>query len=310
MVNNYADTPNGWLAFELNILRRLKFKSVAIPQTRNPVLGKYIKHWDARVLTNDLLHSNYAAATALIQNNNKKLSSEEVEIVLQDAYVPQYKLKNAALRNWFNEVDAWWFDNVRQNISKLSSSMSQAIAINLVLGVGDYVSSFDKDTRELRQPLSNVFKKLWNTQSDPFDNGQKNRCYKKGTKEFIAEVYPDLLFLHLPMATNQELKNSLGWEAWHEEWVRGNDEVWTKLENKLIGKLGSKVETKQQYLKMIEDVFNTASHIPLWAIGHIENGFVQTQEIVEAIGTIRRVDTVYSKDFTELLGTKAVIITA
>ncbi len=47
-----------------------------------------------------------------------------------------------------------------------------------------------------------------------------------------------------------------------------------------------------------------------WAIAHVENGFIQTQDIVTTIGRIRRVETIYTKDFTELTGTKAVIIVA
>ena len=46
--------------------------------------------------------------------------------MLEDAYVPRYQLQNPALRNWFNETDAWWFDNVRQNIERLSSPVYQS----------------------------------------------------------------------------------------------------------------------------------------------------------------------------------------
>ena len=43
---------------------------------------------------------------------------------------------------------------------------------------------------------------------------------------------------------------------------------------------------------------------------HVETGFIQATDITEVIARIRRVDTVYTKDFSELTGTKAVIITA
>jgi hypothetical protein len=54
----------------------------------------------------------------------------------------------------------------------------------------------------------------------------------------------------------------------------------------------------------------TAAHIKSWAISHVEDGAIGTQDIVETIGKIRRVDTIFTKDFSELTGTKAVIITA
>ncbi len=310
MLENSVNTPKSWLAFELNILRRLEFASVSIPFTNSPNLGNYLKNWNVKVLANDLLVSAYVDAKTYIENNGETLSEEELEVVLEDAYVPQYELKNASLRNWFNETDAWWFDNVRSNIEKLASPMSKAIAQSLAMKVGDYVLSFDDETRILRQPLSTVFKRFWNTQPNPVNNGQNNTSYNKNANEFTAENYTDLLFLRLPTAHNQSLKSSRSWTAWREEWIRGRDDFWDDLEENHIGQLGTHIETKSQYLNLIEEVLRTASHIKLWTIAHVEDSFISTQDVVETIGKVRRVDTIYTKDFSELLGTKAVIITA
>ena len=54
----------------------------------------------------------------------------------------------------------------------------------------------------------------------------------------------------------------------------------------------------------------TASHIPSWAIAHTENGFISGEELMETVGRIRRVEAVYVKDFSDLLGVKASIIAA
>jgi hypothetical protein len=57
-------TPASWLGFELNILRRLEFKSVAMPFTGEPTLGAYLKRRDVRVLANDLLQSSWTKPVA------------------------------------------------------------------------------------------------------------------------------------------------------------------------------------------------------------------------------------------------------
>ena len=88
------------------------------------------------------------------------------------------------------------------------------------------------------------------------------------------------------------------------------NDFWDDFENARNGKLGAPVETKSQYLRLLEETLRTASHIQSWAIAHVEDGFIATQDIVETIGRVRRVDTIYTKDFSELTGTKAVIITA
>src|SRR5688572_30300715 len=101
MFNKTVAAPKGWLAFELNVLRRLKFRSVALPLTGESNLGAYLKRWNARILANDALRSIWAKAVAEIQNNDQKLSDEDVAVILEDAYVPGYRLQNQSLRNWF-----------------------------------------------------------------------------------------------------------------------------------------------------------------------------------------------------------------
>lgn len=307
---------NGWLAFELNILRRLKFSSVALPLDARPTLGFYLKRWNAQVSTNHMLQSSYLMSSALIANNSGVLSEKEIEIVLEDAYVPRHKLSNPALRKWFSETDAWWFDNVRQNIEKLQSFLSKAVAFYLAIQVGDYVLSFSEENLHLRQPLSKVFKRLWVRHPHPVDNKRPNFCQIKSPNDFIAEhkkdfdFVPDLMFLKLPSIRKVEIVKKLGWKAWREEWVRQSDSFWHELELSCSGKLTARTETKTQYLKLLEDFLLTASNIEKWAISFVEDGMFSTQELVQTINRIRKVETVYTKDFSELTGCKAVIITA
>jgi len=308
MLTKFDTMPDGWLAFELNILRRLKFASIILPFTPDPHLGSYLKRWNVRVLANDPAQSAWIKAVGAIQNNGEKLSDEDVEIVLEDAYVPHYRLQNESLKKWFTETDAWWFDNVRQNVEKLGSPLARAIALSVGIEVGDYVLSFGEETRRLRQPLSKVFERLRSIQPEAFNNGQNNLCQNKSAAEFAAESSTDSMFLRLPRARFQ--KQNSGFNLWSEEWLRGDDKFWSDLETAQNGKLGTFTETKSQHLSLLEEFLRTARHIPTWAIEHIENGFVSTQEIVETISRVRRVDTIFSKDFSELTGAKAVIITA
>src|SRR5215203_874993 len=161
------NTPRGWLAFELNVLKRLKFTSAALPFTSDANLGAYLKRWKVRVIANDLTLAGWTKSAASIQNNGERLSDDDVNTVLEDAYVPRYRLQNQSLRNWLGETDAWWFDNVRSNIERIASPIGKAIASNIAISVGDYVFSFDETTLELRQPLSNVFRRLWSALPEP-----------------------------------------------------------------------------------------------------------------------------------------------
>lgn len=310
MIKQSIFTPRNWLAFELNVLRRIEFRSVAMPFTGNPTLGTYLKHGDSRVLANDPLQSAWTRALAAIQNNGETLSDADINAVLEDVYVPGNRLRNPALRNWFSETDAWWFDNIRKNLDKLQSPFAFAMAASLAMAVGDYVLSFTDETRDLRQPLSNVYRRLWTVTPEAHNNRQNNNCQNKGAEEFIAESPADLMFLRLPVAGSGGRTASPDKAVWREEWLRGDDDFWPDFEAKRHGKLGGPVETKSQYLKILSEALNTAQHIKTWAIAHVEGGLVSTQEIVNVVAGIRRVETIYTKDFSELTGTRAVIITA
>ena len=100
MLQTVKSIPTNWLAFELNILRRLEFTSAALPFTGNPTLGVHLKRREVRVTANDMLQSTWTKAVAAIQNNGEKLSDDDVNIILEDVYVPRHKLKNPALRKF------------------------------------------------------------------------------------------------------------------------------------------------------------------------------------------------------------------
>ncbi|MDT4897237.1 MAG: hypothetical protein QOH25_2314 [Acidobacteriota bacterium] len=302
--------PNGWLAFELGVLRRLKFKSISLAITGEPDLGVYLKRWGARVAANDLAQWAATKATAYIENNAEQLSEDDVSVVLEDAYVPRHKLANSSLRKRFNETDAWWFDNVRQNIEKLESPARRALALACGMMVGDYTLSFDEETREFRQPLSQVFRRVWQTQAAPVNNSQPNTSDNREARDFIAEQHTNLLYLRLPRARSLHEPQRNAFSAWREEWLRGGDGFWDEFEQAKAGRLGTSVVTKQQYLRFIEDLLQVAMHLPAWAIAHAEDGFIPTTDLVETINRVRKVETVYSKDFSELMGLRATIITA
>src|SRR5438552_13431405 len=303
----------GWLGFELSVLHRLKFKSVALQLAGEPGLGGYLNRWNARVAANEPAQWAWIKSQAFIENNCERLTEADLEIVLDDAYVPRNYFRNPTLLTWFNETDAWWFDNVRANAELLASPYKRALALSLGMAAGDYVFSFNLDTRDLRQPLSlsNVFRRVWSTLSKPVDNGQRNTSSNQPVKNFLAELYDvDLLFLRLPRTARAADSRNTRVLTWREEWLRQGKNSASEPGRDRAAKLSSHAATKEQYLGLVEDLLQTAAHLPLWAIEGISDGYVSKDELVECVGNARKIEAVYTKDFSELLGSQSVIITA
>jgi hypothetical protein len=303
---------NGWLSFELGVLRRLKFSSIALPFTGEPEMAVQVKRWKVRVAANDPMIWAHTKATALIENHGDFLSSEDLDLLLEEAYVPRDKLDNQTLLKWFNEADAWWFDNIRFNAEHLDP-FKRALALTGGMMVGDYVLSFNDDTRTLREPLSlsKTFRLMLDCLPAEQDNSLRNKSSNQDVRDFIAErQHTDLLFLRLPppVTLSSLAQNPLA--TWREEWLRGGDDFWLDFEREQGAKLGSRVLSKQQYLGFVEDLLRTASHIPSWAIAHTENGFISSEELVEKVSRVRKVGAIYTKDFSDLLGVRASVIVA
>lgn len=307
-----ATFPNGWLNFELSVLRRLKFSSVALPFTGEPNLGVQLKRWQVRVAANDQMIWGYTKATALVENDSERLDEIDIEALLDDAYVPRDRLDNPSLLKWFNETDAWWFDNLRFNAEKLDNPYKRAFALTLGMMVGDYVLSFTTDNRNLREPfsLSRVFTHFAETIPLADDQTMRSKASHQDVHAFVAERrHTDLLFLRLPVPMQAQASQHHPF-AWREEWLQGGDDFWEDFEKGRAGKLGARVQSKQQYLGLVEHLLHTAAHLPAWAIAHTENGFISTDEMVETVSRVRKVDAVYSKDFSDLLGVRAAIVIA
>ena len=303
---------NGWLAFELGVLRHLKFSSVALPFTGEPEICVHLKRWKVRVAANDPMMWSYTKAFALVENQQDRLDEEDLDILLDEAYVPRDKLDNPALLKWFNETDAWWLDNVRFSAERLEP-FKRALALTAGMMVGDYVLSFNKQTCELREPfsLSKVFRLMLDGLPYIYDNSLRNKSTNQDVRAFVAERHhSDLLFLRLPVPVTQGSTARDALVTWREEWLRGGDDFWVDFESQLGPKLGSKVQSKQQYLGFVEDLLRTASHIPTWAVAHTENGFISSEELVEKIAKVRRVEAIYTKDFSDLLAVRASVIVA
>jgi len=303
----------GWLGFELNVLRRLKFRSIALPLSGEPQLGHYLKRWDARVSANDPAQWAWTKSQAFIENNCETLSEDDLATILDDSYVPRNYFRNPTLLTWFNETDAWWFDNVRANADRLASPFKRALALTLAMSVGDYVFSFNLDTRDLRQPLSlsNVFRRLWHTLLPPVNNMRRNTSSNRSAKAFVAEIQDtDVMFLRLPRPARATDSRNGRVITWREEWIRQGQGIRSQATRVRGGKLDAYVETKEQYLGLIDDLLHTAAHIPMWGLEAVSDGFVSTEELVECVSNTRRIDAIYTKDFSELLGVQAIIITA
>jgi hypothetical protein len=299
-------TNRRWLGFELSVLRRLKFTSIAIPFAGRPDLDWYLKFWGKQILSNDICQWAWWMSRALVENQEELLTKEDVSLVLSEAYVPRRRLHNPAIMQTpgglpMSEIDIIWFDNVWLNIQQIENEYRRALAIMHVLNVVDYVFSFTSQTADLKRHLSEVFKNLWRRQRQIINNGLNNYSVNRDAHEFIRQARADLMFARLPRPEGLAALRR-GVAGWREMWVRGTVNEWDSLIANQRGRLGDNVMSKEHYLQLVGNFLLRARHIPHWAVSHTEDGFISAAEIGEVISQFRRIDVTYSKDFSDVIG--------
>jgi hypothetical protein len=290
-----------WLGFELSVLRRLKFLSIAIPFAGQPDLGWYLKFWGKQILNNDLCQWAWWMSRAFVENQGEQLGEEDVALTLSEAYVPRRRLHNPALSQSLNELDAVWFDNVWLNIQQIENEHVRALAYSTAFGIGDYVFSFSPETASLRRPLSEVFLAMWRNSRRIVDNEKLNYSVNHDANEFIRGARADLMFTRFPRPEGLAALRR-GVAGWRETWVRGTDQDWDAIIAGQRGRLGDEVVSKEHYLQLVSNFLSRAKHISQWAISHTEDGFVSAAEIGEVIKQFRRIDVTYNKDFSDVVG--------
>jgi hypothetical protein len=207
------------LGFQASVLRQLEFKSIAMPLCGWGRLVSYLKTWGKVIQANDPRAWAAAAARAAIEVS-EPLTAEQIGGLLEDVYVPGFRLRNPELRRWFGEADSWWLDNLRQRISALTDDLLAAHAIVLGIQTGDYARSFSDDTLDLKRPLTSVFRQLASARIDSMPAHPWNQGTNLPVVDFIRATQADVLYLNLPSG-QAETVGTLARTEWRESWVRG-----------------------------------------------------------------------------------------
>jgi hypothetical protein len=284
------------LGFEISVLGQIDFRSIAIALAGGAKMEWYLKAWGKHILSNDPRAWASVSSRAMIESR-LQLGEETISKLLADLYVPRARLSNPRLRNWFNETDAWWMDNLRLGVEHIEDDALRAQALYIGLQTGDYALSFDESARELRRPLTTVFWRLAG-RFIPGPTGQPgSRSFNLPVDEFAAQARADLFYLNLP-AAHAEISGSESRSEWRESWINPGEASAQESALKIL----SVPQSKQTYLAMIDRILRSAAHIRKWAIECQEAGMASAHDISELIKDHRPVRATYSKDLTEVAG--------
>ncbi len=285
----------GWI---LEVCKNLEFTSIFHAFADQAQLSQTFKECNKKIITCNLLKSNFNFCKALIENSKEIILKEEEEILIKKNQKTQNLMENFCNTNNIPHSLGKWLDNYYVNINSLGGEYKKAIAYTVANYIINYCLSFDEKTRHLCEedltPISQYY--IENINERIFYNNYDCISLQGDANELILSYDADLLYFYPPSMNGfQDLKmNEKFCELFN---LYCDEESFNKSMNERQTKgLGAKFSSREDYKNALFNFLKSASHIPIWLISYNNEGVLKKEEIIEVIKNLRKKINVFNKD--------------
>lgn len=203
-----------WIKEELN---KLQFNSCLDAFSGTSSIAYLLKDMGKIVYTNDVLNFNYYIAKALIENNNEKITQEEINTILikKEDLIYDNFIERTFEDIYFLTEENKWLDIVIQNIYEIENEYKKAMFLwaiyqatlskrpynlfhrkNLNLRTSEVKRNFGNKTT-WDKPFEEHFKKFINEINNAiFNNNQKNKAFNLDV--FDLDIKVNLVYIDPP----------------------------------------------------------------------------------------------------------------
>lgn len=276
-----------------------------------------------QTITNDLLNFNNQIGTALIENKDDKITLEDQEVLFQSAKdKSSFQLMNTLFSNvFFDEIEAYFLDNFRANISLLSNIRKQALAYavmnrsmtrKITMGHFAHTQALKyandpirvKRNRSLVLSIKEIFLDLLSKYNNAvFDNKRDNISYNKNIFDLLPTIdSADLIYFDPPYCNShadyQSFYHVL--ETYTEYW---KDKQFVNRTKRYEPKRFSGFDKKKDVISSFNKLFEYSNQIPYWLISYNDRSYPNIQELTNIISKYRDI-TIERKMYEDSVGGK------
>ena len=280
--------------------------TVADAFSGSAVVAYMYKTKGLRVLANDRLRYCYHAARAIIENNDTRLSDEDVEELLADNPDAGTFVLETFAGLYFADGVHELIDTVRANCDKFSGYKRDLALFALGKtcmsgngGFGHFSSSTHYSEREdsPEEFKERLRKNVARINALVFDNGKKCKAFRMDINDFLPEVKADLAYFDPPYATEFSTTNYE--KSYH--FVEGLMTYWDGLtirkntKTKLF-ESDHRPVTKSTATPFFLTFLGNAAHIPYWIVSYRDHAFPREDEMRCIVSSFGRDVQVHAKN--------------
>ncbi len=282
------------------------------------VVSYYLKKKCLAVTSNDFLKSSYYYTKALVENNNQRLSENDMNFLL---------LKNSKARDYiqanfsdffYTAEECKFIDNVYSNIQSLDNKYKKALAFSALIRTciqkipggkfrrnllkyrnQDYIHYRPKFVKDIKETFTSFLKDYNHA---VFDNGKENKAHNENIFELIPKIKTDAVYFDPPYGGSGfdyekdyffiELLAKYYGEI-HE--FKGKSKSYSNLQFSGFNKNNLLNES-------FNKLFDSAKHIPIWIISYNNRSLPKFEEFTSLIKKYKSIGKIHEKEYHYKIG--------
>lgn len=269
-----------------------------------------LKQRGFQVITNDFLNFNHQIGLALIENEEQKLTQDDLNFLLSRSPLKErFRLIEQNYTDiFFERGEAEFLDNFRANLELLEHPHKKALAFALInrsmtrkVTMGHfghtqalrYASDPEriKRNRSLVRPLQDIFLELVPSYNSAiFSNSKTNRSFNQNILDLLPTLENvDLIYFDPPYcdshADYQSFYHLL--ETYTEYW---KDKQFINGIRRYEPQRFSGFDKKKEVIHSFEKLFDYARETPHWLISYNDRSYPSIEEIAKMISKYKNVE--------------------
>lgn len=268
-----------------------------------------MKQLGKRTITNDLLSFNYHIGKALIENQNVKLSSTDVDMLFsENSHPDEYNLMERLFADlFFSREEAAFIDSFRSNVGRLDNPYKQSLALSVMcrsmtrkvtMGHFAHKQALNyaadpariKRNRSLIRPLKELFLDLLpQYHAAVFDNQKQNISFNENILDLLPKLKDiDLVYFDPPYCNShadyQSFYHLL--ETFVEYW---KDKQFVNGTKRYEPKRYSGFDKTSEAVSNLSKMFELSNNIPIWLVSYNDRSYPDIDTMKAMIEPFRTV---------------------
>jgi adenine-specific DNA-methyltransferase len=244
-----------------------------------------------KVISNDILSINYLISKSLIENNDEKLTSTDLEIIFDGKPLEGFMFKHYSEVFFFPE-ECKELDLYRNNIKKLDSEYKRALALILIrrsmirkmpysrfnikwdkiVQLRDETYSYEKYKRKRayhNEPFKSHFLQNLTEYNDAiFDNFKENLSLNDDVFNLVESIEADIIYLDPPYTGT--MNNYYGFYGMLDEYIS----------SKKIKPFKNNFIDKKTSIELFDKLFSKLNNFKYWYLSYNNSSYPTKEQII------------------------------